>query len=106
MLCYLLVKKAPFDIINFDYFDLFYFSDEDINVKGLVSAWLKKQNESTVRFLVQLIDDYFYKGKAMYLQKVGHRCMFNGYFLILLIPYHIMCWYTKHLFAGEHFYQL
>ena len=45
-----------------------------------MSAWLKKQNESTVRFLVQLIDDYFYKGKAMCLQKVGDRCMFSGVF--------------------------
>jgi len=62
---------------------LFYFSEEDVNVKGLVSAWLKKQNESTVRFLVQLIDDYFYKGKAMYSQKVGHKCMFSVFFFFL-----------------------
>ena len=41
-------------------------SDEDINVKVLVTAWLSKENESTVRFLNQLIDDYFYKGIVFY----------------------------------------
>jgi hypothetical protein len=34
-------------------------------VKGLVSAWLKKQNESSIRFLMQLIEDYFYKGETV-----------------------------------------
>ena len=56
-----------------------------------MSAWLKKQNESTVRFLVQLIDDYFYKGKVMYLQKVGNRCMFNGFFYPSgTLPYNVL----------------
>ncbi|XP_069679211.1 cytoplasmic dynein 2 heavy chain 1 isoform X2 [Periplaneta americana] len=41
---------------------MIFLSDEDINVKGLVLAWLKKQDENTVRFLTQLIEDYFYKG--------------------------------------------
>jgi hypothetical protein len=37
-----------------------------MNVTGLVSAWLKGQNESTVRFLTTLIENYFYKGEAFY----------------------------------------
>jgi hypothetical protein len=40
-------------------------------VKGLVSAWLKEQNESTLRFLTQLIDDYFYKGEVVYIQRIS-----------------------------------
>lgn len=40
-------------------------------MKGLVFAWLKKQNESSIRFLIQLIEDYFYKGETVYLWRMN-----------------------------------
>lgn len=50
---------------------------------GLVSAWLNGQNESTVRFLTPLIEDYFYKGKAVYFQ-------WHSLLIISSLQYHIM----------------
>nr|CAD7453925.1 unnamed protein product [Timema tahoe] len=40
---------------------IIFLSDEDINVEGLVFAWLNTQPEDTSRFLAQLIEDNFYK---------------------------------------------
>nr|CAD7413402.1 unnamed protein product [Timema cristinae] len=40
---------------------IIFLSDEDINVEGLVFAWLNTQPENTTRFLAQLIEDHFYK---------------------------------------------
>jgi hypothetical protein len=59
----------PVSALTLDPFS--YFSDEDTNVKGLVSAWLKKQNESNIQFLIQLIEDYFYKGELIYLWRMN-----------------------------------
>jgi hypothetical protein len=68
-----------------------YFSDEDINVKGLVSAWLKSQNESSIRFLIQLIEDYFYKGETIYLGRINLYLSGILYFFFLLIVCHVIC---------------
>nr|CAD7594424.1 unnamed protein product [Timema genevievae] len=40
---------------------IIFLSEEDINVEGLVFAWLNTQPENTSRFLAQLIEDNFYK---------------------------------------------
>nr|CAD7430090.1 unnamed protein product [Timema monikensis] len=44
---------------------IIFLSDEDINVEGLVFAWLNTQPENTTRFLAQLIEDHFYKGEHL-----------------------------------------
>ncbi|KAK3929891.1 Cytoplasmic dynein 2 heavy chain 1 [Frankliniella fusca] len=36
-------------------------SDEDIDIKGLVTMWLSHQSEGCQRILSQLIEDYFYR---------------------------------------------
>ncbi|XP_063237932.1 cytoplasmic dynein 2 heavy chain 1 [Bacillus rossius redtenbacheri] len=48
---------------------MIFLSDEDMNIKGLVSSWLKTQVENTIRFLGQFIDDYFYKAVDWVVQR-------------------------------------
>ena len=57
-------------------------SDEDTDVKALVSSWLKKQDESNRDILSGFIEEFFYKALEwvlkvvrfdMYLSCVRHR---------------------------------
>ncbi|XP_047109239.1 cytoplasmic dynein 2 heavy chain 1 [Schistocerca piceifrons] len=45
-----------------------FFSEEDIDVKGLVAAWLETQSDDCIHFLSSYMDDYFYKGIQWVLQ--------------------------------------
>ncbi|XP_068082912.1 cytoplasmic dynein 2 heavy chain 1 [Anabrus simplex] len=40
---------------------MIFLSDEDIDLKDLVSAWIKNQPENNVNFVTQLIEDHFYR---------------------------------------------
>ncbi|KAK3801155.1 hypothetical protein RRG08_006872 [Elysia crispata] len=41
---------------------MIFLSDEDVDVKALVNAWLKTQSESDQHFLSGWIEDHFYRG--------------------------------------------
>ncbi|GLH06946.1 Dynein heavy chain, cytoplasmic, partial [Gryllus bimaculatus] len=48
---------------------IIFLSDEDIDVKSLVTSWLTTQSDETTKFLSQLIEDYFYKGVNWIMQQ-------------------------------------
>jgi len=47
------------------------FSDEDTDVKALVSSWLSSQPDSEQQILSGWIEDYFYKAVEWVLKKVS-----------------------------------
>ena len=53
----------------FEYY-LWYFSDEDTDVKALVTSWLSKQEEKSRELLTGLIDEFFYKALEWVLKQV------------------------------------
>ena len=54
-------------------------SDEDVDVKGLVGAWLNTQPPQEQQMLSGWLEDYFYKALAFVLKQVGagHSLMLN-----------------------------
>ena len=46
-------------------------SDEDVDVKGLVGAWLNTQPPQEQQMLSGWLEDYFYKALAFVLKQVG-----------------------------------
>ena len=49
---------------------LFVYSDEDTDVKALVSSWLGKQDAGARDSLTEWIGDYFYKALEWILKQV------------------------------------
>ena len=47
------------------------FSDEDTDVKALVSSWLSSQPDSEQQILSGWIEDYFYKAVEWVLKRVN-----------------------------------
>jgi dynein heavy chain 2 len=51
---------------------MIFLSDEDTDIKAIVSSWLHKEPEETRSYTSNLIDDYFYRALEWVLNKVNH----------------------------------
>ena len=49
------------------------FSDEDTDVKALVTSWLKRQDEKSRELLSGWIEDHFYSALELVLRGVSAR---------------------------------
>ena len=57
-------------------------SDEDTDVKALVSSWLGKQDPAARDSLTEWIGDYFYKALEWVLKQVTRSCFFRQFFTV------------------------